>query len=402
MEEELRRQSQFNATIIQNISDGLLLLDRDNNFTLLNQGAKDFFYQPDRILRNGDSFTNTKYYNLNGTELSVNEMVGSRALMGESIKSCRIKAVRPDKTAFYSMSGSPIYDEKGTVTAAIVCNRDISEQITAELNNKEALENAIKMKDEFLTTITHEFKTPLNVIIAALQMIEMVYVSQLPEPLKKHLHKIKKNSYRQLRLVNNLLDITRYHDDHLKMELQNFDLVQLTEAITNSVDLYAIQKGVNLIFSSEIQRLELALDEEKYERILLNLLSNAIKFTPKGKSIYIHVASKNNKALITVRDEGIGIPKGKQRLIFERFGQVDSSLSRRAEGTGIGLSLVKALTSAMNGTIAVSSKIDCGSEFKVKLPIAKLVYKQTKVRTVHSQDSRIIQAAAIEFSDHYL
>ena len=273
------------------------------------------------------------------------------------------------------------------------------EQLLKEKN--EALENSIKMKDEFLATITHEFKTPLTVINAALQAIENIYGRQVSEGIKKHLHRIRTNSFRQLRLVNNLLDITRYNAGHVKINRRNMDIVFLTRTIVKSVDLYAKQKGVALKFLTEIGSREMAIDEEKYERILLNLLSNAIKFTPRDKSINVHISCKNRRAIITVKDEGVGIPKAKQKLIFERFGQVDSSLTRQAEGTGIGLSLVKTLVEEINGTITVDSEEGMGSAFVVTLPITKLRSNMPEINDMVTSDIRVMQATAIEFSDIY-
>jgi signal transduction histidine kinase len=274
--------------------------------------------------------------------------------------------------------------------------------LKAEKAEIEALEMAMKRKDEFLATIAHEFKTPLTVINAAIQTMESLYGSQMSDNVKKYLRKIRSNTFRQLRLVNNLLDITRFNAGHFKMQRKNLDIVFLTRAITESVELYANEKGVELLFSSDIERREMAIDEEKYERILLNLLSNAIKFTPKGKSIHVNVSCKKREAVITVKDEGIGIPEDKLELIFERFGQVDSFLSREGEGTGIGLALVKTLVSGLGGTIAVSSEVGKGSTFTLSLPLTKLREKKAETDPECTQNNRLVQAVAIEFSDIYL
>jgi two-component system, sensor histidine kinase and response regulator len=265
------------------------------------------------------------------------------------------------------------------------------------------LEKAMKIKDEFLILMTHEFKTPLNVIHAAIQIIEKLYQHQVGDKVKSHLKSIKLNSFRQLRLVNNLLDITKLNTEHFKMQKRNIDIIFLSQSIVKSVDVYAKQKGVNLQFYSDTESMEMAIDDEKYERILLNLLSNAIKFTPKDKSVYANISCKGRKVIITVRDEGIGIPKDKQDIIFERFGQVDNSLSRQAEGTGIGLSLVKGLVKAMGGKVKVDSEIGKGSEFTVVLPVTRLKSKDSSLHNSSLfQDHRIIQSVEIEFSDIYL
>ncbi|MHB8065426.1 MAG: sensor histidine kinase, partial [Ruminiclostridium sp.] len=248
--------------------------------------------------------------------------------------------------------------------------------IMSEKEKNEALQKAIEMKDEFLSLISHEFKTPLTVINAAIQAMELLCKDELSTRSKGFLNKIRQNSYRQLRLVNNLLDITRFNAGRMKINKMNKDIVFLTKSITDSVKIYAQQKGINLTFSSTIKRREIGIDEEKYERILLNLLSNAIKFTHKSNSIFVNVSQKivDSKCMvyIQVKDKGIGIPEDKIDLIFQKFGQVDNSLSQQAEGTGIGLSLVKMLVESQCGVITLDSQEGHGSSFNIMFPAKKL------------------------------
>ncbi len=540
----IRQQKDQLQTIIENMYDGVFLIDKDNKFTLLNQGARDFFYNPEEIFSNGDSLKHTQYFDVNGNLLTVDDLPGTRSLKGEVLKNILLTTKRPDKTVHFSVNSSPLYDENGKVEFVVICVRDftlqfeqekllkekkeqlemitenmkdalfvldkngnyilinktgrkringevqkagesykyveyfdlegnkilfedtpnyhvmcgraveekimlmkwpdkemyisvsgspifddkgnflygviISRDVTENITNEQmimkqqeqllnieklknqTLENAMKMKDEFLATITHEFKTPLTVINAALQAIESIYGTQICDNIKRHLQRIRTNSFRQLRLVNNLLDITRYNAGHVKLTKNNLDIVFLSRAIVKSVDLYAKQKGLELLFKTDCDCLEIGIDEEKYERILLNLLSNAIKFTPKGKAIHVGVSCDKMNATISVRDEGIGIPKSKLKVIFERFGQVDSSLSRQAEGTGIGLSLVKALVTALDGTITVDSDVGKGTNFIFTLPLKKVRRKNQVFNMSTPHDSRIMQAAAIEFSDIYM
>ena len=262
------------------------------------------------------------------------------------------------------------------------------------------------MKDEFLSLISHEFKTPLTVINSAIQAMELICKNELSDKAKGFLNKIRQNSNRQLKLVNNLLDITRINAGHLKINKKDMDIVLLTKSITESITIFAEQKSIKLSFSSTLRKKVIGIDEEKYERILLNLLSNAIKFTPKGKSITVKVSQKivkgKCKVCIQVKDKGVGIPNDKKELIFERFGQVDSSLTRQAEGTGIGLSLVKMLVELLGGEITLESKEGIGSTFTILLPIEKV--KETPIEQMIEEitDNRLIQATAIEFSDIYL
>lgn len=234
---------------------------------------------------------------------------------------------------------------------SISCRRDVTEIVNneklikihqeqllkTEMEKNEALKKSIALKDDFMSMISHEFKTPITVIIAAIQAMEFLYKDQLTEKIRPFIDRIKQNAYRQLRLVNNILEISKINSEKNKMKWRNYDIVFLTSAITDSVMLYANQKGVDLILSSALPKLIVGIDDEKYERILLNLLSNAIKFTPKSKRITVRIdqTTYNLKEMVSIQvvDEGIGIPEDKQEMIFDKFGQVDNSLTRQAEGT---------------------------------------------------------------------
>lgn len=298
----------------------------------------------------------------------------------------------------------PVLDENNEVTEWFGTVKDINARKKAEelrLNN-EALKKSVQMKDEFLSLISHEFRTPLTVINSAVQALEFICRDELSIKAKGFIKKIKQNSNRQLKLVNNLLDITRINAGYLKIHKTNKDIVRVTEAIIYSIKVYAEQKGISLKFSSTMKKKIIGIDEDKYERIILNLLSNAIKFTPKGKFVSVRVFQKlfqrKRKVCIEVSDDGIGIPDEKKELIFERFGQVDSLLTRQAEGTGIGLSLVKMLVELLGGNITLYSKEGEGSKFTVILPAERAEEVQTQQDEIMS-DSRLIQATALEFSD---
>jgi len=285
-------------------------------------------------------------------------------------------------------------------------NRKINRQkellYESEKRQRELLEKDLVMKDEFITLITHEFKTPINVIYSAIQLIEHVYIKDIPESVKNLIGSIKRNSFRQLRLVNNLLDITKLKSDQFKLNLKNVDLVVMTNLITESIKIYADQKKINLDFKANVESINTALDDEKYERVILNLLSNAIKFTPEGGSITVQVKADNNDKTIeiSVCDTGVGIPKEKHKKIFHRFGQVENNLSRQAEGSGIGLALVKMLVIILEGKIEVESEVGLGSKFIITLPIKEEIVEEEKYLFPDS-DNRLVNAINVEFSDIY-
>lgn len=313
------------------------------------------------------------------------------------IKNFNIK--RKGKNTYVNIVYQPIFDMSGKIVEVLVILSDV----TSEIEKMEKLEQVLSMQEEFFSFISHEFKTPLTVIFSAIQAMELICKNEMSDRAKKYLSKIRQSSLQQMRLVNNLLDITRADMGYLKMNKKNSDIVYMTKVIIESVYLFAKQKEIDIKFSSTIRYKIIAMDDEKYERILLNLLSNAIKFTPRGKVIYVKIFTKGDNVCIQVKDEGVGVPKEKHKAIFEKFGQINSELTRMQEGTGIGLCLVKLLVNALNGVIELDSKEGEGSTFTVALPIY-VINENEEIMEMEGllNDTRLIQARNIEFSNIYL
>lgn len=259
-------------------------------------------------------------------------------------------------------------------------------------------------KSEFFYNMSHELKTPITVILGAIQLIEQNNIPLQYDRRKssKHLATIKQNCYRLLRLINNMLDMSRIESGYIKSNMVNCNIVYLIEEICQSVIPYADQKSITLLFDTMEEEIITAVDVDKIERIILNLLSNAIKYTQPGGKISIIVSSKMNKVDICVKDTGIGIPKHMQKSVFERYQQVDSSLTKGIEGCGLGLSIVKSFVELHDGSIKVKSEPNVGSEFHISLPItlAETSYNNTSDSAKDNQ-RRIIEAINIEFSEIY-
>ncbi|MFZ5354479.1 MAG: ATP-binding protein [Bacillota bacterium] len=267
-----------------------------------------------------------------------------------------------------------------------------------------SIEEYDKLKNQFFSNLSHELKTPLNIILASVQMLDKAHEEHRCEHYEKnarYLGMMRQNCFRLLRLINNLIDITRIDAGYLKMNMQNHNIVSIVEDITLSVAKYIEHKHINLIFDTEIEEKLLQCDPDKIERIMLNLLSNAIKFTKPGGSIYVNIYYKDNLLSISVRDTGLGIPEDKLSIIFERFRQVDTSLNRENEGSGIGLSLVDALVKAHGGSISVKSKLGEGSEFIIELPCSHNEQQTSQSEKVKTQVSDRVHKINIEFSDIY-
>ncbi len=258
-----------------------------------------------------------------------------------------------------------------------------------------------KLKTEFFSNISHELKTPLSVIFAALQLLKLTLKNKhvSSESIDKYLSIMRQNSYRLLRMVNNIIDITKIDANFFNLNLQNSDIVDIIRGITLSAEDYVKSKGISLQFISNSNKKIIAFDTEKIERIMLNLLSNAVKFTQPGGSITVNIYDNGDTVRITVRDTGIGIPEDKLSIIFERFMQVDKSLTRSHEGSGIGLSIVKSLVELHSGKIYAVSDYGKGSEFIVELP-ATVLNVNPGIETVNSSiEQHVKEKINIEFSD---
>ena len=260
-----------------------------------------------------------------------------------------------------------------------------------------------RIKTEFFANISHELKTPINVIFSALQL----YESNLKECLDcnitsnchKYINSMKQNCYRLLRLANNLIDITKIDVGYFEIHKINSNIINLIENITLSVANYIESKELSLIFDTDIEEKIIACDPNKIERIILNLISNAIKFTNATGSIFVNILDKGDTVEISIKDTGVGMDKKHLDDIFKKFHQVDKSLSRKAEGSGIGLSLVKSIVELHGGKISAKSKPDEGSIFKIELP-ARTIENQ-KVIEVNKFVNSKIEMINVEFSDIY-
>lgn len=413
-EEQIKKQKEQLEAIINNMQEAIFVFDKNGKYIIKNNVANKLLQTTVETI--DDLYRVKKLFHLDGSEVCPEEMPFYLAKFGKSIKDKIIYFELNGHREYIVINGVPIYDSKGNflygvVSGLIITDFMESQQslklaqeqlLKVEREKNETLEKTLEMKDEFLSLVSHEFRTPINVISTAIQALNYIYGNELSDKVKEYLGTIRQNTFRQLRLVNNLLDITRANAGRIKINKKNIDIVFLTKAITESVYDYAAQKGVMVSFSSSFKRKVIGIDDEKYERIILNLISNAIKFTPEGKSISVTLRSIKDKVCIEVKDSGIGIPQDKIDIIFDKFGQVDSSLSRQAEGTGIGLSLVKMFVKALDGSISVKSKVGKGSTFFVMFPNEKVVEEENTVKMENLMNNRLIEVTNVEFSDIYL
>jgi len=315
------------------------------------------------------------------------------------------KEIQSKNGSWYLLKCAPYCTTENLIKGVVLSLVDIT--------NKKLLDETIlseTLKTEFFTNLSHELKTPLNVILCALQYLDTFTsgdsyikdeVKDKEIKIKKYYNIMKQNCYRQLRLVNNMIDITKLDAGYFDLRLQKCNIVNVVESVTMSVAEYIKTKSIELVFDTDIEDCTISCDPEKIERVILNLISNSIKFTKPGGSMIVNMYDKGENILISIKDTGIGIPNDKLGIIFDRFRQVDRSLARGQEGSGIGLSIVKSLVELHGGTISVQSEYGKGTEFIITLPVIVKPKENDLCEIFEDESQERIERIHVEFSDIY-
>ena len=232
------------------------------------------------------------------------------------------------------------------------------------------LKEVNELKNSLYDNITHEFRTPLTVILGMTDSLESELRTKTNPPIKNSVEMIRRNGRKLLSLVNEMLDLSKLESGHMETNLIQINVVPFIKYLGESFHSFAQEDDIHFTVYSEIDELMMDVDSQKLSTIISNLLSNAIKFTPPLGKIVLHIHNGNNTNLIIkVSDTGVGISEEELPYIFNRFYQADATITRRGEGTGIGLALTKELVNVLGGQISVTSTPNEGSVFKVTLPI---------------------------------
>jgi len=251
------------------------------------------------------------------------------------------------------------------VTRFYLKRRRLVYKLELEHIHTEKLEELDKLKSRFFANISHEFRTPLTLILGPIEKLRSYIKDNEPA---KDLDMMKQNAHRLQRLINQLLNLSQIESGKMKLRASEENIVALIYGYVQSFESLAKQKQIDFIFDSSLENYQLMVDRQKVEIIMNNLLSNAFKFTEKGGKIKVSILSKDEGIQINVSDTGIGIKDEDLKQIFNRFYQADSGHSRDYEGTGIGLALTRELVELHHGTINIESKVDSGTTVFIFLP----------------------------------
>ncbi|KGN02313.1 histidine kinase [Clostridium novyi A str. 4570] len=392
-------------TLINSTPDFICLKDGDCRWLEVNRATINFFDLKNIDWKNKTTAELIKSRNTHNDRLEKYETFDILTLEKKSMINYQDEFILDDGSkVILDIFKIPLFDSNGNPSGLVTIGHDLTPRIEAE-ESKRLLDETIsyhQLRTKFFANISHELKTPLNLILSAIQFLQSKSDDDfLRTNFNKYSDVIKDNSYRMVRIINNLLDITKIDTGCFEFNLDNYNIVEVVEDICLFSSSYINSKNLEFVFDTDTEEKIVACDPHLIECIILNLLSNAIKFTKPGGKITVNIYDKGDFVDISIKDTGIGISKSHQQIIFERFFQIDKSLSRNQEGSGVGLSLVKSFVDLHNGSIKLNSQIDNGSEFLITLPVTHLKDKDILIYSDISPYEFKSDQLNIEFSDIY-
>jgi PAS domain S-box-containing protein len=329
-----------------------------------------------------------------------------RATLQESIlRASRGEFVRWD-TEIYGRAGGketiiidaslrPVQDEQGKVVFIVAEGRDITEKKAHEreiARQREELAKLDELKTQFFANISHEFRTPLTLMMGPLEDA-IADAEGLSIPARERLELAHRNSLRLLKLVNTLLDFSRIEAGRIQASYQPTDLCVLTAELASVFRSAVERAGMRLTVDCLPLAEPVYVDREMWEKIVLNLLSNAFKFTFEGE-IEVSLRQVDSAVQLTVRDTGTGIPREEIPRLFERFHRVQGARGRSYEGSGIGLALVQELVKLHGGRVEVESEVDRGTAFTITIPLGRAHLPADRVEAARTMTSTGLRSEA--------
>ncbi|WP_251859945.1 HAMP domain-containing sensor histidine kinase [Clostridium sp. Marseille-Q2269] len=397
---EYNNRTKIYKSLINNIISPIILL-KDEKIYFMNDEAKKFIkikddinfnniniydYLEEKFYKDGLlKLDNVKKYNQNSNGVSYrNEkiMLKNGKTLQIDVK-CFPLRLNDEDFICISVKNNSLLEE----------NKRLYEEL--EKNKMEHRERA-----EFYANISHDLKTPINIIYSAIQVMNMALNNKRIETIEKYIGVIKQNCYRLLRLVNNIVNTNKIESGCCKIKLSNNNIVNLVEDIVTSVSSYVENNDMDIIFDTDVEEKIIACDKDMIERVVLNLISNAVKYKKDGRgNIQVNVQDKQDKVLVSVKDNGIGIPENIQENVFNRFVQSNKKeYDLTTCSSGIGLALVKSIIDMHEGNIDMYSKENKGTEIIFELP-SKKVKENENSKEIYAKN--IGQNVKIEFPEIY-
>jgi PAS domain S-box len=347
---KLVEEKNKSITIVKSISDPLIVLDTNYRIILINDASEHFFGIKEEsalerhfleVIRNGELF----------------DFVTTAKDEKDAIIQKIISINTGAEEHFFNVSVTVIKNDKSSLAGFVVL-----------LQNVTQLKHLEKIRNDFIATISHEFKTPLTSIIMGTDLVLGEVIGKLNSEQKEVATAIKEDGERLSILVNDLLELTKIESGKAVYKMDECSMVSIIESSIKQFFQFAEQKGVILLTNADKSLPKVKADYEKITWVLNNLISNALKYTKEGDHILVLAEEKNDKVYVTVKDTGVGIPAEYLNIIFDKFVQVKGG-DFEMRGTGLGLAVVKEIVEAHEGKIWCESELDSGSSFTFTLNI---------------------------------
>jgi PAS domain S-box-containing protein len=409
---EVRLKQRYLAALLDNIPHLTWLKDEQCQFIAVNQSFSDVLgYEISTLVGKND-------FDLHPTTLAQKYRDDDLRVMasGERQVVEEMSTNAQGEERWAETIKTPMRNSEGAIVGTVGISLDITDrkqaQIDLHLTNQSLaatnleLQRATRLKDEFLATMSHELRTPLNAILGMSEVLQEEVFGTLNVRQQKSLHTIQRSGEHLLSLINDILDVSKISAGKVELDMATITVEHLCESSLVFVKQQAFNKQIQLDLQLSVGSGQIIVDERRMRQVLINLLSNAVKFTPPDGQVVLRVIRYNsvnslddqNWIELAVTDTGIGITNDDQQKLFQPFVQLDSSLNRQQEGTGLGLTLVKKIVELHGGTISLQSEIGQGSCFAVRLPHSCLMMENSTVVAPDDNLNSSLSESAMEIT----
>lgn len=349
--DEISTQKTKVETILANLADGVIAFDIDGDIIHINNAAEHMLYLDE---------SNTEKYNFEDlfSDLDIDIQFDQIFSLPKDDKIVRLWKYRDFIIKIYI---SAFRDEYGNIFGGVAVFQDITEQY--KLDN---------MRKEFVANVSHELRTPITTIKSYSETLIDGAIDD-KEVAMDFLGTINSETDRMTKLINDLLELSKYDYKYAKLDFNEFDVVNMVKGCVGKLIKLAEDKKQNIKYNLDDYHIIINGDKDRLEQVIINILSNAIKYTPEAGTIAVGVNELDSDVEIFIKDNGIGMSKEDRERIFERFYRVDKARSRSMGGTGLGLSIAREIVDAHGGRIEVYSELNVGTEMKIIIPKGELV-----------------------------
>ena len=359
--DEVNKSKVYIENLVENAADLIITTDLDDRILTWNRGAEVLFgYDKDEVIGKHLSILlpPERFHEL--------EEMRAKVQISGALRDIEIRSKKKDGVMIYlSLSVSPVRDLDGKIVGFLRVAKDITEKKRYERRLKEL----DKMKSDFVSNVSHELRTPLTSIKGSVDNMLDGLTGSLNEKQIRYLNRIKSNTDRLSRLINDLLDLSRIESGHVEVRPTNLPLTALAEEVAEHMKALAAEKLIRIEIPPADPKVTAWADRDKVTQVLMNLISNAVKFTPRDGKITVALEKNGSDYIqISVADTGPGILPEERNRIFSKFYQVANIDKQKPKGSGLGLAISKALVEMHGGKIWMESEVGKGSTFYFTLP----------------------------------